>query len=54
MKNLFIPESSGYGRFVTVTVNGKPYTVPVGINTSVPDDVYAVILASLKKPEMNT
>lgn len=54
MKNLFIPENSGYGRFVTVTVNGKPYTVPVGINTSVPDDVYAVILASLKKPEMNT
>lgn len=32
MKTLFISESSGYGRFVTVTVNGKPYTVPVGVN----------------------
>lgn len=54
MKNLFIPENSGYGRFVTVTVNGKPYTVPVGINTSVPDEVYTVVLESLKTPETNT
>lgn len=54
MKNLFIPENSGYGRFVTVTVNGKPYTVPVGINTSVPDEVYTVVLESLKTPEANT
>lgn len=53
MKNLFIHESSGYGRFVTVTVNGRPYTVPVGVNTSVPDEVYAVVMESLKKPEMD-
>ncbi len=54
MKNLFIPENSGYGRFVTVTVNGKPYTVPVGVNTSVSDEVYSVVMESLKKPETNT
>ncbi len=53
MKNLFIHENSGYGRFVTVTVNGRPYTVPVGVNTSVPDEVYAVVMESLKKPEMD-
>ena len=54
MKSLFIPENSGYGRFVTVTVNGKPYTVPVGVNTSVSDEVYSVVMESLKKPETNT
>ena len=54
MKNLFIPENSGYGRFVTVTVNGKPYTVPVGVNTSVSDEVYSVVMESLKTPETYT